>query len=111
MKVNNHNDYGYGTLYGKGSNCSTSAIMFVLYIVRISLFHNDYRYGTLYGKGTDCSTSAIMFVLYIVRISLFSMKCWSKAKVPHVSKEPYMLLHAVINKGNFQLQVSLREEF
>ena len=50
------------------------------------------------------------FVLYIVRISLFSMKCWFKAKVPHVSKEPYMLLHDVIKKGNFQLQVSLREE-
>ena len=52
----------------------------------------------------------LCFVLYIVRISLFSMKCWFKAKVTHVSKEPYMLLHDVIKKGNFQLQVSLREE-
>ena len=52
----------------------------------------------------------LCFVLYIVRISLFSMKCWFKAKVSHVSKEPHMLLHAVIKKGIFHLQVSLREE-
>ena len=52
----------------------------------------------------------LCFVLYIVRISLLSMKCWFKAKVPHVSKELYMVLHDVIKKGNFQLRVPLREE-
>ena len=62
------------------------------------------------GKGPIVVLLLLCFVLYIVRISLSSMKCWFKAKVPHVSKEPFMLLHDVIKKGNFQLHVSLREE-
>ena len=33
-----------------------------------------------------------------------------QAKVPHVSKEPRILLRAVFKKGIFHLQVSLREE-
>ena len=62
------------------------------------------------GKGPIVVLLLICFVLYIVRISLFSMKCWFKSKIPHVSKELRMLLHAVFEKGNFHLQVSLREE-
>ena len=54
----------------------------------------------------------VLLLLCVVffRISLFSMKCWFKANVPQVPKEHCMLLLAVIKKGNFQLQVSLREE-
>ena len=62
------------------------------------------------GKGPIVVLLLLRLVSYIVRISLFSMKCWFKAKVPHVSKELRMLLRAVFEKGNFHLHVSLREE-
>ena len=62
------------------------------------------------GKGPIVVLLLLRLVSYIVRIYLFSMKCWFKAKVPHVSKELCMLLRAVFEKGNFHLHVSLREE-